>query len=204
MRIPRSIRTAGLLLAAVLLGLAAVQGSYALWAATAAATPGTVRAATFTVNLTGTASTTPVPMTVDGQPTTLALTTAQAPLQELIRGGSVYTPLTITNASDAGGTFDVAVTASAPTVSNADGGNLAAYLSISAARAASPASCAVALYQPLATGVTTPAIAKGGTAVLCFKVTLDVAAPLSVEGNSVAISIPLHARQQCGVPNGCA
>ena len=101
MRIPRSIKTAGLMVAAVLLGLMAVQGTYALWSATAVAQPGTVKASSFTVNLTGNPSGSSVPMTVNDQATTLALTTAQAPLGDLVRGSSVYTSIGIGNASDA-------------------------------------------------------------------------------------------------------
>ncbi|MFJ5958115.1 hypothetical protein ACIQC5_19425 [Paenarthrobacter sp. NPDC092416] len=206
MRIPRSIKTAGLMVAAVLLGLMAVQGTYALWSATAIAQPGTVQASAFTVNLTGSPSTTTVPMTVNGQATTLALTTAQAPLADLVRGGSVFTSISIGNASDAGGAFDITVTATAPTLSDVAGGSLASYLSVSVGSAASPATCGSSTgYQPLtAAGFESSIIAKGGTGVLCFKVTLDPAAPASVEGHSVTITIPLHARQNCGVPNGCA
>ncbi|XAS71213.1 SipW-dependent-type signal peptide-containing protein [Micrococcaceae bacterium Sec5.1] len=206
MRIPRSIKTAGLLVAAVLLGLMAVQGTYALWSATAVAQPGTVKASSFTVNLTGSPSGSSVPMTVNDQATTLALTTAQAPLADLVRGSSVYTSIGIGNASDAGGVFDITVTATAPTVSNVSGGTMAGYLTVTAASAASSTACSSASgYQPLTgAGFTTPAIAKGATATLCFKVTLDAAAPSSVEGNSVSITLPLHARQKCGVPNGCA
>ncbi|MHC8608836.1 SipW-dependent-type signal peptide-containing protein [Paenarthrobacter ureafaciens] len=205
MRIPGSIKTAGLMVAAVLLGLTAVQGTYALWSSAAVATPGTVQASSFTVNLTGSPSTASTPMTVNGQATSLALTTTQAPLQDLVRGGSVYTSVKIGNASDAGGVFDINVTASAPTLSNVGSGTLAGHLSVAATMAASQDACPTATgYQSLASGVTTPAIVKGADAVLCFRVTLSSTAPVSVEGNSVSILIPLHARQKCGVPNGCA
>ena len=205
MRIPRSIKTAGMMLAAVLLGLMAVQGSYALWAEAATGTPGTVQSAAFTVNLSSTPSGRTVPMTIDGQPATLALTTTDAPLQDLARGGSVYTSLAIANASDAGGDFDISITATEASLVNLDGGALAGYLGISATRAASPAACTTAIgYQNLSSGFTTSVIAKGGSTVMCFKVTLDAAAPASIEGNSVAITIPLQARQECGVPHGCA
>lgn len=205
MRIPKSIRTAALLLAAVLLGLMTVQGSYALWSATKTAQPGTVQSAAFTVNLTGSPSQATVPMTIDGQATTLALTSGSAPLQDLVRGGSVYSGLEIANASDAGGTFDIAVTAAAATLGNVDGGTLAGYLSVEVAGAASREGCSAATgYQPLAGSFTTANIPKGASAVLCFKVTLNPAAPSSVDGNSVRITIPLHARQKCGVSNGCA
>lgn len=205
MRIPKSVRTSGVLLGAVLLGLMTVQGTYALWSATASSSPGTLRSSSFTVNLTGNPSATTVPMTINGQPSTLALTTLSAPLADLTPGGSIHTALEVTNASDAGGVFDIAVTASPAALVNIDGGTLAGYLGLSVASAGSMDGCAAATnYTLLTAGFTTPDIPKGQKTVLCFKVSLDLAAPLSVVGGqSVLITVPLTAAQRCGVPDGC-
>lgn len=80
MGIPRSLRAAALVAAAVLMGLLTVQGTYALWAANASVTPGSVSAASFNVSLTGMPSGQVTNMTLaGGQPASLALTTQSVP-----------------------------------------------------------------------------------------------------------------------------
>jgi hypothetical protein len=204
MGIPRSLRAAALIAAAVLLGLLTVQGSYALWNVGTSAAPGTVSAASFTVNLTGSPSGQVTPMTLaGGQAASLALLTQATALTP---GTAVYAGAHVGNASDAGGMFSIDVTAGAPTVTNAGNGSLSLYLSVGAKTATSTAACATATgYAPLtAAGLTSAAVPKGGSTVLCFEVKLSSAAPATVKGQSVSITIPLTARQLCGVPGGCA
>jgi predicted ribosomally synthesized peptide with SipW-like signal peptide len=86
MRIKRTLQAAGLIAAAVILGLLTVQGTYALWSATAVASPGAVSSASFTVNLTAAPSGQVTTMTLpDGQPANVALTPGSA----LLPGTSV-------------------------------------------------------------------------------------------------------------------
>lgn len=207
MRIPRSFRAAALIAAAALLGLLAVQGTYALWSSTAVATPGTVTGADFTVYLLGSPSSQTTAMTLaDGQPGTLALTTSAAPAADLLPGTSIYTAVSASNDSNAGGTFSVTLTAGPAALANTGGGALAQYLTVSAATSANATNCSHASgYQALATTTFTSApIAKGASAVMCFKVQLSSSAPSSVKGQTVNISVPLTANQVCGVPGGCA
>lgn len=201
MGIPRSLRAAALVAAAVALGLLTVQGSYALWAVAASATPGTVTSAAFDVVLTGTPSGQVTTMTqVGGQPANLALTTQSAALSTLTPGSAVYSSITATNNSDAGGQFNVSVTAGTPLLANVAGGNLAAYLTVSPKSATSAGACGTTGY----TGPTPVAVPKSASTTLCFEVRLAANAPATVKGQSVSITIPLTATQLCGVPSGCA
>jgi hypothetical protein len=192
---PRSLRAAALIAVAVLLGLLAVQGSYALWNAMVSTAPGTVSAASFTVNLTGSPSGQATPMTLaGGQSASLALTAQNAVLTP---GTATYANVLVGNASDAGGAFSISVTAENATVANTGGGALAQYLTVSAKSAAATADCAVTTnYSPLTSaGVTSAAVPKGGTTVMCFEVRLSTAAPAAVKGQAANITIPLTARQ---------
>lgn len=195
MHIPRSLRAAALIAAAVLLGLLAVQGSYALWNRMVSTAPGTITSASFTVNLTGAPSGQTTPMTMaDGQSASLALTTQNAVLSP---GTATYANTVVANASDAGGVFSIAVTAASPTVTNVGTGSLAQYVTVNAKSAPTVADCAVTTnYLALSgAGVTSAAVPKGGSTVMCFEVKLSTSATTAVKGQSVTISIPLSARQ---------
>ncbi|MFE4541423.1 hypothetical protein [Arthrobacter sp. NPDC056727] len=197
MRIPRHLRAAALVVAAVLMGLLTVQGSYALWAAAASATPGAVTAASFDVSLTGTPTGQVTNMTAaGGQAAIISL----SPSTALTPGSAVYSSVSATNNSDAGGQFNISVTAGAPTVSNVAGGGLASYVTVSAKSATSAAACGTTGY----TGLTPVTVPKGASTTLCYEIKLASNAPATVKGQAVSISVPLTATQLCGVPSGCA
>ncbi|MFE4833792.1 hypothetical protein ACFRAU_03820 [Arthrobacter sp. NPDC056691] len=202
MGIPRHLRAAALVAAAMLMGLLTVQGSYALWAVAASATPGTATAASFDVSLTGTPT---------GQVTNMTLPGGQAaiislnPSTALTPGNAVYSSVSAINNSDAGGQFNISVTAGAPVVSNVAGGALATYVTVAARTAATAGTCGTTNYLAIpAGGLTSVAVPKGTSATLCFEVRLASNAPATVKGQSVTITIPLTATQLCGVPSGCA
>ena len=201
MGILREVRTAALVAAAVLLGLLTVQGSYALWSAVVSAAPGTVTSASFDVILIGAPSSQTTAMTqAGGQPASLALTTQSVPLGGLTPGTAVYSSVTATNNSDAGGQFNISVASGTPAVTNIAGGALGTYLTVSAKSAASAAACGTTGY----TGLTPVIVPKGASTTLCFEVRLASSAPATVKGQAVSISVPLTATQLCGVPGGCA
>jgi predicted ribosomally synthesized peptide with SipW-like signal peptide len=207
MGIPRSLRAAALIAAALLLGLLTVQGTYALWAANASATPGSVSAASFNVSLTGLPSGQVTNMTLaGGGAASLALTTSGTPLAALTPGAAVRSSVSATNNSDAGGQFSISITAGAPAVTNVGAGSLAQYLTLSAKTAVSSTECntSTGYAQLTSAGLTTAAVPKGGSTVVCFEVKLSSTAPATVKGQAVSISIPLTASQLCGVPSGCA
>jgi hypothetical protein len=202
MRITRSLKAAALIAAAVVLGLFAVEGTFALWNASAVAAPGTVSAASFDVALTAVNSGTTTNMTLaNGTPANLAL----SPAGTLGPGTSVSGGVVVTNNTNAGGQFNTAVTVGQPTVANTGGGTLASYIIVSAKTAASSTECSssTGYAQIGAGGLDSPTVGKGGSTIFCFQVSLASGAPSTVKGQAVTISLPLTARQLCGAPSGC-
>lgn len=203
MRIPRMLRAGVLIAAAVVLGLLAVQGTYALWNAGTSAAPGTVSSASFDVALTASPS---------GQATNMSLpggTSATINLGQptsLAPGTPVYASLVVGNNSNAGGTFSTSITAGQAAISNVGYGILAQYVTVSAKFASAVAGCysAAGYAQLTAAGLTSAAVPKAATTVLCFQVSLSSSTSMLLKGQAVNISLPLTARQLCGVPSGCA
>ncbi|MET1088881.1 MAG: SipW-dependent-type signal peptide-containing protein [Arthrobacter sp.] len=202
MRAKRTLQAAALIAAAVLLGLLTVQGSYALWNASVTATAGTVTAASFDVALTAASTGTTTNMTLA---TGASANLVMGPTAALLPGGSVRAAVVVTNNSNAGGTFNTAVTVEPATVANLSGGSLAQYLTVTAKKAASAAECdTTSGYAAIATaGLVSPAVPKTGSTVFCFQVTLSSSAPSAVKGDAVNITHKMTARQLCGVPGGC-
>lgn len=202
MRTKRSLQAAALIAAAVLLGLLTVQGTYALWSASASAAPGTVASASFDVALSAAPSGQVTNMTLaNGQSANLAIN----PAATLSPGTSVYGGVAVTNNTNAGGTFNTTVTAGQPVMTNVSGGSLAQYVTVSAKAAATAAECsATGSYAPVgSSGLVSQPVAKGGSTVFCFQASLSPAAPTIVKGQAVNITLSLTARQLCGVPGGC-
>jgi hypothetical protein len=203
MRIPRPLRAAALIAAAVVLGLMAVQSTYALWKAATSAAPGTVSAASFDVRLNATPSGETTTMTLlAGTPASINVGTATG----LAPGTPVYASVLVSNNSNAGGTFDTSITAEPASVSNVGIGSLKQHVTVSAKFAASVADCNTASgYAPLTSaGLTSAAVHKAASTVLCFQVSLNPATPALLKGQAVDISVRITASQLCGVPSGCA
>ncbi|MDQ0824702.1 hypothetical protein QFZ60_000875 [Arthrobacter sp. B2I5] len=202
MRIKRRLQAAALTAVAVVLGLFTVQGTYALWSAAAAASPGTVTSASFDTALTAVNTGQTTAMTLgNGTAATLTL----SPAGTLGPGTSVYGGVVVTNNTNAGGLFNTAITASQPTLANINGGSLAGYVSVSAKTAAASAECSTTTgFASISTaGLVSPTVAKGASTVFCFQISLSTSAPSTVKGQAVNISLQLTARQLCGVPSGC-
>lgn len=202
MRTKRRLQAAALTAVAVVLGLFTVQGTYALWSAAASASPGTITSASFDTALTAVNTGQTTTMTLaDGSAATLTL----SPAGTLGPGTSVYGGVVVTNNTNAGGQFNTAITAGQPTIANVSGGTLASYVSVNAKTAASSAECSTATgFGSISTaGLVSPTVAKGGSTVFCFQVSLSTSAPSTVKGQAVNISLQLTARQLCGVPSGC-
>lgn len=202
MRTKRRLQAAALTAVAVVLGLFTVQGTYALWSAAASASPGTITSASFDTALTAVNTGQTTTMTLaDGSAATLTL----SPAGTLGPGTSVYGGVVVTNNTNAGGQFNTAITAGQPSIANVSGGTLASYVSVNAKTAASSAECSTATgFASISTaGLVSPTVAKGGSTVFCFQVSLSSSAPSTVKGQAVNISLQLTARQLCGVPSGC-
>jgi hypothetical protein len=195
-------KATGAVACAVVLGLLTVQGSLALWSHTTPAGAGTVRAAEMTVqvkDLTGGGSSTlqaaqAQPLQIAGSP------------QELKRGGTVYHRVGLSNATDAGGAFDVRVAAEGPaTISPASAASaLSGQLQLGLATAAAGEACPTSGYAALPVGAGSAGelprmtLAKGGAGVLCLRTQLASSAPMSVSGTQAGIRIALTAAQVPG------
>ncbi|WP_434618331.1 SipW-dependent-type signal peptide-containing protein [Arthrobacter sp. A5] len=198
MHTPRALKAAGLVLAAVVLGLLTVQGTYALWNAAVNSNAGTVQAADFRVSLNDTQTNTTMDMTLangtpDGRPATIALSTT--PIGVVIPGQSVYAGVQLGNVTNAGGDFTIKASAGAPGKTDTAGSGVAALLSVKAVAASTLAQCQSAALYANAPATASVSIAKNASAVLCFQVTLAVNAPGSLQGKSASISIPLTVDQ---------
>ena len=201
MRIPRALRAGLLIAAAVVLGLLAVQGTYALWNASTSTAPGTVSSASFDVSLTASPSGNVTNMTIPGGAATINL----AQPTTLTPGTSAYVSVAAGNNTNAGGTFNTTITAENPSLLPAGSGTLSQYVKVNGKFTATAATCGTTGYTAITTvtGLTSAAVPKGTGTVLCLQVTLDPATPSAMKGKAVNISLTLTARQLCGVPGGC-
>ncbi|NVM99935.1 hypothetical protein [Arthrobacter sp. SDTb3-6] len=197
MRSTPMLKAAGLVLAAVLLGLMAVPGSYALWNSAASASAGTIQAADFRVTLTDTQTSNTTDMTLpNGTAAAIALTTT--PAGALVPGQATYAGVQVGNVTNAGGAFTIRAAVGSTPVKTDTGSGLAGYLTVKAVAAGSLAQCASASLYTLAlpTDLPSMAIAKGSTGVFCFQVSLNAAMPANLAGSTAGISIPLTVAQQ--------
>lgn len=190
MRTATAIRTGLAVVVAVVLGLLVAPASHALWSAFAPSNAGTIQAANFSVQLTGSPSNVTQEMVLPGgSPATLSLTGTQVP--QLSPGGSTTAGVQITNSTNAGSVFTIRVSVPSQAVIS---GSLASYLSVRYGSAPNLAGCATATYGSSGQTVAHN-IPKGGSAVMCFRVELASTTPSSALGQSGTISIPLQAAQ---------
>lgn len=203
MRTKRRLQTAALIAVAVVLGLFAVQGTFALWNAVASAAPGTVTSASFDTALQAVNTGTATNMTLSDGKTAATLTLS--PAGTLGPGTSVHGGVVVTNNTNAGGQFNTTITVGQPTVANSGSGTLASYIIVNSKTAASTTECSSSTgYAQISTsGLVSPTLGKGGSTIFCFQVSLASGAPSTVKGQAVTITLPLTARQLCGVPSGC-
>lgn len=194
MRTPRALKAAGLVLAAVVLALLTVQGTYALWNAALNSNAGTVQAADFRVSLTDGPTSTSMDMTLaDGTAATIALSTT--PIGVVVPGQSVYTGVQLGNVTNAGGDFTIKAGAGVPVITDTSGSGVASLLSVKAVGVDTLAQCTSAALYSGAQTTASVSIAKNASKVLCFQVTLAAIAPGSLQGKSASISLPLAVEQ---------
>lgn len=182
MRTTSALKTAALVIAAVVLALGTVQGSLAVWNTTARASAGTINAADFKVTLTSGSGPDSVQqrLTTTGQPTTVT------PTIPAIKPGETLTiPVTVTNATDAGsGNFRIRVTASALPVT----GPTAEKFTVTAGLSAT-STC------PTSTPPVSAQLAQGASATLCVTVNLEDKLPATFSGQENKVSVNLQAVQ---------
>lgn len=196
MKSTRALKATGLVLVAVVLGLLAVQGSYAVWNKSISANAGTVQAADFRVSLTDIGSGRDTNMTLaDGTAATLSLSTT--PIGNVIPGQSTYAGVQLGNKTDAGGDFTVLATTAAPIITNGAGSQLAQYLQLKVVAAPSLAQCNAATFNasPASSGTAQTKIPKTGTGAFCFQVTLAANMPAALAGQTAAVAVPITVTQ---------
>ncbi|MGK3958136.1 hypothetical protein ACLKOZ_18320 [Arthrobacter sp. R4] len=198
MGLVRTAKVTGLVAAGVILGLATVGGSYALWNKLVPAGAGTVRSADFLVTLTGSNSSGTHDMVLaDGTPATIALTSSAAPLGQLFPGVPVYAGVSVGNATAAGSAFTVLATLPDPAIITdaGPGTGISGYLSVQAATATDLAQCASVPSGDYQGGFPGVQIPKGTSAVICFRIQLAPQAPSTLQGQSASVSVPLFVEQ---------
>ena len=193
MKSARTLKAAGLVLIAVVLGMLTVQGSYALWNKSVSSNAGTVQAADFRISLTDTDANKVIDMTLpSGAAAALSLTTTAA--GAVMPGQSIYAGVSVGNVTDAGGDFTVRASTAAPIVSNSA---FEGHLTISSAAATSLSQCSDASLYADAKSYETAIvdIAKDATGVFCFQLTLSASMPASLSGQTTTVAIPITVNQ---------
>ena len=178
----RALKAAGLILAAVALGLMTVQGSYALWNSAVSTNAGTIQAASFKVEMNNGKG--PVWMTQDNG----SQGVVELNVGTVNAGASVYTGVRLTNKSDAGGTFTLRASAGPAEISPSSALWSVEHRAVSGTDLGA---CKAALFT--SSQVQTTDIAKDGSGVICFKVSLAETA--KIEGQPFTIKIPLSVAQ---------
>lgn len=178
------MKAAGLILAAVVLGLMAVQGTYALWNTTAPSNAGTIQAADFRILVNGTEMK-PGPLAVQ-IPGTLA------------KGKSAYAPITVQNSVNVTETSPLALTLKATVNAPADdfGRNLTVktgVLRTGYTCESLPAASYAAVPSPAANhSVTLPWQAAQ---TICVQVSLSAKTPAAQMGKEIKIDANLTVAQ---------
>lgn len=191
MRTATAIRTGLVLAVAVVLGLMAAPAAQALWSVFVPSNAGTIQAADFSVQLTGSPLNATQEMVLeDGTPATIALT-GTGGVGKLSPGASVTAAVQVANTTNAGSDFTIRITLPVQAEIAQD---LANHLTLTYANASSLAECSTVTYAPR--GQLAMDIPKGKWSVLCFRIELSSSAPSTVSGQSGSISVPLQANQR--------
>ena len=172
----RALKAAGLVLAAVVLGLMTVQGSYALWNAAASVKAGTVQAANFRMLVNE------VEMTGPEQTVYLPGISAIKP------GESTYATALVMNGANASSNMRVQPSVSVQPATN----GFANFVTVQVARIGDGQTCGANTFVPTSNlGV----IGQGSTATICFKVTLATGTDPALLGNPLTVPVTLTVTQ---------
>lgn len=176
MKTKTALRATALISAAIVLALFTVQGTLALWNSSATSTNQTVQTADFAVKV-----------AVDGTQQLLPAsgTVTVAGISGLKPGVSKTISLQATNATDAGGTFTVLISASTPVVT----GQLSPYLTTSLGLGQNGTCTTVSQGKTLQ-------LAKGAAGTFCLTTTLAADTPASFGGAGATIALGLATTQQ--------
>ncbi|MET4059056.1 hypothetical protein ABIB35_000585 [Arthrobacter sp. UYP6] len=175
----RTLKAAGLILAAVMLGLMTVQGSLALWNKAVPSNAGTIQSSNFSVLVNN--------AEMSGTPVVLNI-------GELTRGSAAYTSLTVRNNVNASSPLRIQPSLAGLVPTNNFGGNLTVK-TVLAAVGAQCSTISAATYDaaPRIPGI--PPLASGVTQNVCFKVELKAGTPANLLGTAIDIPITLNVAQ---------
>ena len=185
MKTPRVLKAAGLIVAAVVLGLMTVQGSYALWNAAVTSNPGTVQAADFKILVNGSEMTSgPMALQIPGT---------------IGKGKNFYAPITVQNS--------VNVTQDSPLALKLDalvyapttdfGTNLTVKTAVLKAGYATCESLPVTSYAAVAKPATALSVPLPWMAAqtICVQISLNASTPAAQMGKDVKINANLTVAQ---------
>ncbi|WP_146363535.1 hypothetical protein [Arthrobacter yangruifuii] len=179
-----TLKAAGLILAAVVLGLMTVQGSYALWNTMAPSNAGTLQAADFNI-------------LVNGSPMTPGPVAIQIP-GTIGKGVNVYAPITVQNTVNVTQNSPLVLAATASVYAPVDnfGGNLTVKTAVLQAghtcESMPPAFYAAVPYPAATHSVTLP---WQGAQTICVQATLNRNTPAALMGKDVKINAKLSVAQ---------
>jgi predicted ribosomally synthesized peptide with SipW-like signal peptide len=182
------LKSAAVLLGAVIAALMCVSGTLALWSATAESEAGTITAADFSVTLVG-ANGKGAQMTLPNG--TSASVEMAAGDRTLTPGKSVHAAVEVKNTTMIGRDFTIRASIGQPAVSG-DSPQLREALSLTTAQAADRGSCPSAKYSSAPSSAD---IAEGESAVFCVRITLAEDAPISIAEQTATITLPITADQ---------
>lgn len=177
------LRVIAVLVLAVLAGVLAVQGTWALWNSAVASGAQSVRAADFEVHVNG------HPTVASGEAVSVSLGQAGT----LTPGASVHAALNVTVPTNASADFTVEATVGTPQVNSASVGGLGDHLRFQVAPAPGSGKCVdAASWGPAATSV----IGKGGAAGFCVRIQMLQGAPETLRAATATITIPVSVTQK--------
>ncbi|UWX97993.1 hypothetical protein N2K95_04800 [Arthrobacter zhaoxinii] len=177
----RSLKAAGLILAAVVLGLMTVQGSYALWNTIAPSNAGTIQAADFRIDVNN------VEMTP----------TFDFPVGQLSRGGKAVKYFEVKNSVNVTAASPLRIQASLAGLGPVKGFD--GHLTVTAAAVAAGTNCdtlAPNRYTPVSPA---PVLAKGAPQGICLKAELSPSTPSAYLGRDIASTVTLNVAQTAPV-----
>lgn len=176
MKTMSALKATATISAAIVLALFTVQGTLALWTASAPTKSQSVQSADFNVTVAvGNREPQRLP---PGEPVTVEGPAGLTP------GTSHTTPIVVTNATEAGGTFTIAATAAATAT-----GKLAPYLATSIGLGQGGTCTQVQEVRTLV-------LSKGASGTFCLTTTLNMDTPVSMGGTGASIAFTLATAQQ--------
>ncbi|MGD6979891.1 SipW-dependent-type signal peptide-containing protein [Citricoccus sp. CH26A] len=185
MRTKNMLLTAAVIGLAVVAGLLGVGGTWALWNASVQSNPGTVQAANFDIKLNGKS------IPADGSNVALSV---EDPTAKLSPSQKVFAAVTVSNTTNASGSFTVRADLGTPVPANGTDTDMTPYLSLTTAPQAS-GKCSDVPSGAYTTAAKSVQIPKDQAASYCVQVALAPNAPSSLGGRTLTAVLDLSVSQ---------